>query len=512
MPNPQGMSLSKRKVPATAGTLSLAVLFVFAAGSAVPSAGESRVVVHGPNRVVLPEDSFPGTVPSFEQRTVTERGALEPPLVFDADGSLFYPSWANNEYSDYLPPGTTTILYRSTTKGESWADVTPQIAGLPFANKGGDPILYRDEETGRLFYLLYFQGCTHLAWTDDGGSTWDRPIHGRICEPGGVTDYPKLWTSRPVDGPATPAGAPFYLHLCYNALYRLACQRSIDGGRTFAPSPSPDPESLGKYLTETCWSFHASWVVTGPDGTIYMPRPYCNNLEVAVSRDNGLTWERTVVAEYEDAFGTDFGSDVRLARDASGTLYYLWIAHSWYIGDGERPLLSISRDDGETWSAPIDVGVPGLTAAKLPSIVAGDEGRIAFFYVGSTVPGGFDAAPEDMATAHWDGYAGFSLNATDAAPVFATNTVNPADDPLRIGPCEGRCIADPDDCALGCEIGSPRVGMFDYLELALDPTSGMVAVSVVDLCGPACVAQGSAEAWSFTGAVGVQIAGASLLH
>lgn len=486
-------------------TASAILLVSIVVGRATPSTA-SPVVVHGAGGQVLPAESFGGPLPGFAQRTVTDRGALEPPIAFGADGALFYPSWV---YGDLYPADTTTVLYRSVDGGTTWTDVTPRIAGVRFNDKGGDPFLYHDETTGRLFYVLYYLDCSHIAWTDDGGRTWGRPLQGPVCEPFLATDYPKLWTSRPVGG-STPAGAPFYVHLCYNAVYRLACQRSVDGGLTFAPSPSPDPDSFANYMTKTCWSFHAMWTVTTDDGTIYMPRPYCNDLEVAISRDNGLTWERKVVARYPDAYGTDFGSDTRLAMDSEGNLYYMWIAGSWYVGDGRRPFLSISRNGGEDWSAPIDIGVPGVTAAKFPFLLAGDEGRISFFYVGSTVPGGFEASAEDMAQARWDAYVGFSLNALDEDPVFATTTANPADDPLRRGVCQYRCSPEGTDCVLlDCSFSSSEIGMFDYLQLALDPTTGMVAASLVDLCAGEC-ATGASDDWSFTGAVGVQVEGPSL--
>jgi hypothetical protein len=493
-----------------AAFLALTTLLISVMLGGEPASATSTVVVHGADRVPLPPTAFPGPLPSFAQRTVTTRGALEPPIVFGEHGRLLYPSWI---YGDSYPSIDTTRVYRSFDKGLTWGDATPQAGGTRFNSTGGDPILYRDRETGRVFFVLY-STCAHVAWTDDEGDSWERAA-APICEPGGVTDYPKIWTSKPVGGGSTPAGAPFYVHLCYNALYRLACQRSIDGGRTFAPAPNPDPDSFVKYQTtggyDQCWSFHAMWTVSAPDGTIYMPRPYCSSLEVAISRDNGLTWNRKVVAAYPSPYNTDFGGDARLAMDASGTLYYMWIAGSWYVGDGARPVLSISHDDGLTWSAPMDVGAPGLTAAKFPSIVSGGDGEIAFSYVGSTVPGGFAASAGDMADARWNAYVGMSLNADDPTPVFATAIADT--DTLRRGPCQYRCSPEGSGtaCVVDCALaGTETVGMFDYNELALDPTTGGVAVSLVDLCDPACASATAPGAWSFVGAVAVQVGGPDL--
>jgi hypothetical protein len=204
-----------------------------------------------------------------------------------------------------------------------------------------------------------------------------------------------------------------------------------------------------------------------------------------------------------------------MAMDRAGNLYYLWLDAQGDFTGGTTPMLSISTDGGETWSASVDVGVPGLTAAKYPSIVAGDDGRIALFYVGSDIEGGFAATDEQMHAARWDAYISFSIDALADEPVFATAMVNPADDPLRRGSCRERCETGPQACYVDCSIaGTGTVGMFDYLQLALDPTSGTVAASLVDLCTNLCATAGGTadDPWSFIGAVGVQIQGPSLFE
>lgn len=470
----------------------------------------SHVVVHGPGQRRLPRKAFSGPLPRFVQRTVTERGGNEPSLTFGSKGALF---WAGFTVGDYYPADVAAPLFRSTDGGMTWSENIPHLAGVPFNDQGGDPYLYRDATTGRLFYLLYFSGGSHIAWTDDEGMTWGQPLQVRVHDQG-PTDYPKLWTSRPTQGSATPAGASFYVHLCYNAGLQLACERSADGGLTFQPSPSPYPDAIVDQRTKGCFGFLPGWAISSPeDGTIYMPKSHCGKFEVAISKDNGLTWERIVVADDLQDPQTPLGSEGRLAMDGGGSLYYFWIDGGGDSSGGRRAMLSTSRDGGKTWARPINVGAPGLTALKLPSIVAGDDGRIAISYVGSKVPGGWDASEKRMESARWDGYVSFSLDALSSRPVFATAMVNPADNPLRRGPCADRCSPDPSDCVYDCSIGSSATGMFDYLQLALDPTSGKVAVSLVDLCGGRCgTAEGtSRDPWSYIGAVGIQTGGPALL-
>jgi hypothetical protein len=475
---------------------------------AVSSTGEATrgrgVVVHGTGKQVLPARSYGGKLPSFVQRTVTSAGAVEPPLAFSRDGSLFFASTTFAPGTYPLKP--TSRLLRSRDLGRHWTDSTPSIAGVGFDNQGGDPVLYREELTGRLFYMLYFGGGLTISWTDDDGATWSLPAQVRVTEPGGITDYPRIWTSRPVGAQTTPAGARFYVHLCYNALYRTSCQRSIDGGSTFVPSPPPYPEAVARYAVDTCWSFHTGWAISSPvDGTIYMPKPFCGALEVASSRDNGLTWTRTVVPGAARPEGLE---ETRLAMDAKGNLYYLWMDAKDYSG-GETVMLSVSRDKGRHWSRSVDVGAPGITATKLPSIVAGDEGRIALSYVGTTTPGGWKASAQAKERSRWDAYVAVSLNALSSRPVFATALVNPPHDPLRRGPCEGRCTVNDEICTIDCAVGGPSSGMYDYLQLALDPRSGALALSLVDLCAGRCgtAAGSAADKPAFLGAVGVQTGG-----
>ena len=458
------------------------------------SASKSLVVVHRSGQRHVPRKAFDGPLPRFVQSTVTEAGGIEPPLAFGSDGALFFVSATPAD-----PPDIPATLFRSDDGGRTWIENVPEVAGVAFNDRGIDPYLYRDATTGRLFYVLYYIGGTHIAWTDDEGKTWGHPIQARIHDPAGLTDYPKLWTSRPVDGATTPAGAPFYVHLCWQTPWRLECLRSIDGGLSFAPSPSPYPDAQREYVMSGCRGFLPGWAISSPnDGTIYMPKEYCGKLEVAISRDNGITWERSLVTDTaqlpEDAYKAPM-----LAIDRNENLYYLWI-DGGENEDGKRVMLSISRDRGNTWSQPIDVGVPGITAVKFGSIVAGDDGRVAFYYLGSKVPGGFEASEDHMKNARWDAYVGITLDALAQDPIFATAMVNPVDDPLRRGRCQGRCEPEP------------GVGMMDYLQIALDPTSGMVATSLVDLCAGKCgTSQGSSDdEWSWIGAVGVQVSGPSL--
>src|SRR4029077_10182009 len=94
-------------------------------------------------------------------------------------------------------------------------------------------------------------------------------------------------------------------------------------------------------------------------------------------------------------------------------------------------------------------------------------------------------------------YVGFSLDADQSSPVFATVQGNPTADPLARGDCDGRCYREPND------------GMFDFLDIQTNPKTGQVWASIVDQCVQACAQPNGSDkdVASGRGAVLVQLAG-----
>lgn len=479
-----------------------------------------RTQVYGPGGIPLPEDAYPGVLPVVEQRFVTDRGAQEPDLDFASDGSALYFSWETTD-TGFPPTDVYRILdydnriMKSADDGRSWADVTP--ARMRDVG-GGDPVVYRDPLSDRVF-VLYYYFFTDLHWTDDGGETWFAapPIAGLL----GVTDYPRLWSVPARDTP-TVGEYPSILFLCYYTGVGQECRRSLDGGLTWgfvAPPFGPTPT-----LNFRCGRTLGRMAGSATDQTLYMPfmlqaeapttegYAACSSdadsptsawgpfeVWVSVSRDLGASWDLHRVAPWDSDGDRYWASSahMRLAADTAGNAYLL------FLDATSLPHLSISRDHGATWSDPISVAAPDVTAANVTSLVAGDEGRIAFFYVGTTLPGGYAATEQAMAEATWHGYTTFSLNALDGDPVFAVTLTAEPTDPLRRGPCQLRCNPDPND---------RFTGMYDYTNLKVDPATGAVWVAFVDLCDGACAQPGATSdaGWVNKGAVGVQTAGTPL--
>src|SRR5262249_9385871 len=113
--------------------------------------------------------------------------------------------------------------------------------------------------------------------------------------------------------------------------------------------------------------------VVGADGTVYVPKRFAGQPEVAISHDEGLSWQRVLVAHNGSG-----GETPRMAIDAAGNAFYTWVSAA------HLPFLTYSRDGGATWSAPIALAPRGLREADIPRVAAMGNGRVAVAYVGST--------------------------------------------------------------------------------------------------------------------------------
>jgi hypothetical protein len=440
-----------------------------------------RTIVHALDGEILDEALYGGDLPQMIQQYVGKRGSGEPTIAVTSKNVAFYPSIEFDAAGGLL---ARTEIYRSRDNGTTWQEVTPQLGGQDMPPQSLDPYVYADPITDRVFTIDLYVGCSWLIWTDNEGATW---THNPIACGVPVNDHQTLFSGRATVLPTVGYG-PSILYYCNNQVADVACTHSTDGGLTWAPGQNPflgirTPAEGGQ--PGICGGLHGHGHASAVDGIVYLPKGHCGEAWVAVSRDNGLTWSQVLV---DRTVGFD-GHEAIVSTDAKGNAYYFFLDRQTY------PRLSISRDQGRTWSAPMNVSVPGLTAAKFPSIVAGDEGRLAFLYVGTTNPYGFGTNSDERVDATWNAYVGFSLNALDEEPVFVTTTPHPLEDPLKRGDCRGRCQ-----------------GMYDFLDITINPQTGQVWTALVDLCNDECARpEGSAgDRITSRGAVGVQTGGARL--
>ncbi len=446
------------------------------------------LVFHKDGGVIVSASHYPGEPPVFAERYVGTRGAGEPTIGVNARGTAIFPSIAFDVAGGQL---ASTRVFISKDEGNTWNDRSPSIANLalvPAQPTSLDPYVYADPVTGRLYTMDLYLGCSNASWTDDDGATWvTNPVVCGIP----VDDHQTLSAGPARTLPVVPApvGTGRMLYYCVNQIGASTCTHSVDGGLTWTagipPYPGVEQQPDGNPVNAVCGGLHGHIHVSEVSGTLFVPKIQCGRPEVARSTDGGLTFTRSVI----DFVSGGTGHDGAVATDAAGHVYYFWLDSKGF------PRLAVSQDDGVTWGASLNVTAPGVTAAKFPAITAGADGRIAFYYVGSTVKGGFDANATVMANATWSGYAGFSLNATQEDPVFATVTIHPAADPLKRGDCGGRCG-----------------GMFDFFDIQVNPKTGQVWASAVDLCNDACAlaAGTSKDPVTSRGAVGVQVGGTLL--
>lgn len=469
-----------------------------------------ETVVHGPKGLLLHRRAFRGELPKMIQRYVTDVGppeqnfgAFEPTSGFGPDGTAFYISGGDGE--DLKPR-----VLRSFDDGVTWHNVSPrfvpnQIPRVSGVDESppitGDPFLHVDPLTGRVFSYNQqaFLFCDNWDVSKDGGETWDSR---HTCDDEhSFGDHPSITTGPP--RASTTTDYPNVVYFCA-AGEASFCRTSLDGGKSFGEPV----EAMSKGEPQT------GHVATGPDGIVYLPHVGEHAAWVAMSQNDGRTWKTVMVDDTVWTGPNRFNSpnpdfpennhDASVAVDEDGNAYFFW------LGDDSLPYLSVSRDTGETWSRPVRVEAPGVTAANFQEIVAGRRGQIAFLYIGTTVPSGFHAEPEAYANATWNAYVGFSLNALSAHPVFATATANPPSDPLRRGDCAHRCWVDRGLTGRG----ELRDSIGDFLDIDVNPATGDVWVSLVDLCNDQCggreavVSENDGE--FAMAAVGVQIEGARI--
>jgi hypothetical protein len=165
------------------------------------------------------------------------------------------------------------------------------------------------------------------------------------------------------------------VYYCWNDVGSSSCSRSLDGGLNFSPTGTPaypgvDPDAGGQGNPQ-CGGLHGHGYV-GRDGTVYLPKGHCGQPWLSISKDEGATWSRVQVATNGTAT-----HEASVATDKQNNIYYTWIARD------RRPYLTISKDGGKNWTKPLMVGAPGLIETNLPSLDVGKPGSVAIAYMGS---------------------------------------------------------------------------------------------------------------------------------
>lgn len=374
------------------------------------------------------------------------------------------------------------LLERDGNGQPAWIDVSPlsHVTSL-------DPIIFTDPVTGTTFSSQLAGKTSLLESSGDDGETWLQ------CDGAGINSGVDHQTIG--GGPLAPplsGGTPLYPHGLYYCSQDVAvaqCAVSLDGCRTFGPA---NPI----YHLLECGGLHGH-VKVSPDGVAYVPNKSCLGQQgVAVSEDNGLTWDVRVVpgsvaGAWDPSVG--IGADNKSATspgDAAHTIYF-----GFSDGDGS-PMIATSDDRGQTWSVPVDVGAAfGLQDSAFPSVVAGDRDRAVFAFLGTTTQGSVGDNPNLPAV--WHLYVATTFDrGGNWETIRATG-----DDPVQRGTiCDGGFT--------GC--GNGTRNLLDFMDVQLDAT-GRPWVSYADGCVGACVTNPAVNTLAAVSAIARQVAGRGLL-
>ncbi|HJQ93513.1 MAG TPA: sialidase family protein, partial [Candidatus Thermoplasmatota archaeon] len=393
------------------------------------------------------------------------RATREPSLGSTSQGVLF-----TNEFQGIL---------RSMDGGQSWRFLRPDVSA---GELDADPWVWADPITDRVFRLSLQLGCSWLDISDDLGETWTAQPLGGCGKP--VHHYQKLTTGPPPAGVGT-RGYPnvvYYVSaellphpLSANPLAggtRTWITRSLDGGATWEPGQELHP------LRPGCAVF-AGPVVVDASGTAYNAAQYCDGYRIAISRDGGRSWSEDAVLSLDGPrFGGILGPD--MAVDSEGGAYVV------HPGDAGRLTLNYRDPRTGQWSAPIDATPPGLQATTFPVIEAGEPGRVAIAFLGTTSdPDGWPTPNPSFATddASWHLHIVLATDAFEAGARFTSYQVTPDHDPVQRG-----CIWQEGPAA-----EEPCRNLQDFIDMR--QLDDRIVVAFVDGCIECLDAASSRGAW-----------------
>lgn len=401
--------------------------------------------------------------------------AAEPTLGVAPDGTAYFAASSIVVDDSRAWGGAATHTLRSTDGGLTWQNVQFHVPETPveILPVNADPYVYVDPQTGRVFNIDLYAACSWLNYSDDKGETWSQsPAACGVP----VDDHQTMVAAKPIAG-VTTFGYPNVLYYCVNQVARTACGRSTDGGLVWLPTDN-DPYSIDQNRGQ-CSSLMGH-LAADPDGRIFLPAGTCGKPWLSISSDAGATWSRVQVSTIPATT-----THTSVAADAAGNLYYIWFGKA-PNESLELPYLAISRDHGKTWGAPMMVAPPGVKNVNFPVIDAGDEGRIAINFPGTTY------GTQTSKKAEWNQYILVSTNALDESPVFVSATGNDEDNFVHRGECRGRCG-----------------GMWDFIDIHISSV-GEVWAAASDDCFAKCDAGTLESAHDGEGLVIRQIGGPKL--
>jgi len=275
---------------------------------------------------------------------------------------------------------------------------------------------------GRHFFIDLGAGDSVGSISDNDGNSY---LPGGNGGPGQGPDHETLGGG-PYHAPVpTPLPSPVYgnaIYYCSQSLTEAECSRSDNGGQTFAPA-------VPIFNPTVCLGGIHGHVKVSPQGTVYVPNSACfsgtGNNGAAVSTNNGITWNQVTVpgstGSQDPSIGIGQNNVGKPGGQVPNTIYLGYIS-----ADGHAHVAH-SPDEGANWQDDIDVGsILGVQNAVFPAVVAGDDNRAAFGFIGTTTAG-ISAFSDDgsfqgiwhlyIATTYNGGQSWILIDATPIDPV-----------------------------------------------------------------------------------------------
>ena len=346
-----------------------------------------------------------------------------------------------------------------------------------------DPILFTDFQTGRTVVSQLFGTTSLSAFTDNDGESYtvsqgggiasgiDHQTVGggpfRLCTADQLLATPVPCAQLAARGPLTQ-----YPHAVYYASQDIgdaAMALSQDGGLTYeAARPM--------YTLLDCGGLHGH-IKVGPSGIVYLPNKRCGSTQgLIVSMDNGLTFTVQPVTG-----STPNSSDPSVGIGSKGRVYFGYVAR-----DG-HPHITVSDDQGRSWHRDWDVGLPfSVRNTVFPEVVAGDNDRASFFFLGT--PSAGDATGADTGSTPFNGvWHGYIATTYNGGRTWFTVDATP-NDAVQLGVI----------CTQGTTCPSGTRNLLDFNDLTVDKT-GRVFAAYTDGCiTAACIARGNNPTASHT--------------
>jgi hypothetical protein len=376
---------------------------------------------------------------------MTQYGGAESRMAVAPDGGLMEtPAIVGVEPTAPGQPTPEVVLSQnagigwSQNGGASWNLVMPDGTLCP----QGDNDLYFDRVTSRLFYsciqdplpppaeryaVPYLARAGLLSTTPPSYDSWYHfDMNGYISE------NPRFTSAPAPAGQPQPIPGENMTYWCANFTNLIVtgtrtCHRSFDGGASWEfASILYSPVPLHAECGTDGESLAAGYPQGGPDGSLWAFVMCGDTTYLARSTDEAATWpilrrpdDTPVTVPISPGSGGGFGfGNPQLRVDRNGNLYVVEKV-------GNALLLRVSRDDGLSWSEPLDMVVPAARSLSFSfwgAAIGYEPGHVAVSYMTPRSGGGYD------------GYISATHDALDPNPVFYAAAVNPPTQPIVTTP------------------------------------------------------------------------------